>query len=227
MKCIQGDQLGGKKLRKFNVIYLSFKEFGMAALDHENMWFAIATVRTQVVNQIPGGLSKVFSIVLRELFVDGPLADIGRLLEHAGRQHRLFAKLGYFIREGAAHKQTYHCKGDVGCKLCVLCRNIFSEASEAVGDDGEELPRCNAKMYRELDLADSEDLRYSVRRLNELHDDPHFNPDESKTTKKALGFVWSPYNLLGDPAMDPYLDVPNQFFHDWMHMMFVGGVCST
>ena len=24
--------------------------------------------------------------------------------------------------------------------------------------------------------------------------------------------------------MDPYLDVAEQFFHDWMHMIFVGGV---
>jgi hypothetical protein len=67
-----GDQLGGKKLRKFHAIYFAFKEFGIAALSHEDMWFTIATVRTQLVNQIPGGMSKVFSIVLRELFVEGP-----------------------------------------------------------------------------------------------------------------------------------------------------------
>ena len=87
-----GDQLGGKKLRKFNAIYRSFKEFGMAALSHEDMWFTIATVRTQIVNQIPGGMSKVFSIVLRELFVDGPLADIGLVLQHADRTHFFVCK---------------------------------------------------------------------------------------------------------------------------------------
>ena len=219
-----GDQLGGKKLRKFHAIYLSFKEFGMAALSHEDMWFTIATVRTQIVNQIPGGMSKVFSIVLRELFVDGPLADIGLVLQHADRTHRFFAKLGYFIQDGAAHKQTWHCKGDAGCKLCVLCRNIFSEASEVVGEEDEQLLRCNAKKYTDLDLANSDDLRYAVRRLNALHDDPAFDVDEFETREKALGFRWSPYNLLGDPDMDPYLDVPNQFFHDWMHMIFVGGL---
>jgi len=219
-----GDQLGGKKLRKFHAIYFAFKEFGAPALAHENLWFTIATVRTQVVNQIPGGMSKVFSIVMRELFVDGPLADIGMVLEHGGRSHRFFAKLGYFIQDGAAHKQTWHCKGDAGCKLCVLCRNLFSLASEVVDEDGEELLRCNVKKYAELDLATSADLRYSVRRLNELHDDPAIQPDEFANREKALGFTWSPYNILGDPEMDPYLDVPEQFFHDWMHMIFVGGI---
>ena len=219
-----GDQLGGKKLRKFHAIYFSFKEFGIAALSHENMWFTIATVRTQVVNTIPGGMSKIFSLVMKELFVDGPLSDLGLLLEHNGRSHRLFAKLGYFIQDGAAHKQTWHCKGDAGCKLCVLCRNVFSLASEVVGEDGEELLRCNVKKRSELDLATSADLRYAVRRINELHDAPDFDPTEFEVRQKALGFTWSPYNLLGDVSMDPHLDVPSQFFHDWMHMIFVGGV---
>ena len=219
-----GDQLGGKKNRKFHAIYFSFREFGIAALSHENMWFTIATVRTQVVNTIPGGMSKIFSLVLRELFVDGPLSDLGLRLEHNGRVHRLFAKLGYFIQDGAAHKQTWHCKGDAGCKLCVLCRNLFSLASEVVGEDGAEVLRCNTKRYSELDLASSADLRYAVRRLNALRVDPTISPNEFEVREKALGFTWSPYNLLGDETMDPYLDVPSQFFHDWMHMIFVGGV---
>ena len=136
-------------------------------------------------------MTKVFSIVMRELFIDGPLADIGMLLEHDGRSHRFFAKLGYFIQDGAAHKQTWHCKGDAGCKLCVSCRNIFSLASEVV--DGEELFRCNVKQYADLDLADWDDLRYSVRRLNELHDDPDMQPEEFATREQALGFTWTTY----------------------------------
>ena len=188
-----GDQLGGKKLRKFHAINFSFKEFGIAALSHEDLWFTIATVRTQIVNKILGGISKVFSIVLRELFVDGPLADIGLVMEHAsGRTRRFFVKLGYFIQDGAAHKQTWHCKGDYGCKYCVLCRNIFSYASEVVDEEGDELLRCCTKTYAELDLASSEDLRWSVRRLNTLRDDPEIDADEFAIREKALGFTWSP-----------------------------------
>ena len=219
-----GDALGGKHLRKFHAIYFSFKEFGLAALAHEDMWFTIATLRSQVVNEVPGGLSKVFGILLQELFVDGPLSDIGLLLQSADRTHRLFSKLGLFIQDGAAHKGTWHCKGDSGCKLCVLCRNIFSLASEVAAEDGEVMLRCNAKTYAELDLASGADLRYAVRRINELRLDPLVLDDDFENLEKALGFTWSPYNLLGDESMDPYLDVPNQFIHDWMHMIFVGGV---
>ena len=77
-------------------------------------------------------------------------------------------------------------KGDAGCKLCVLCRNIFSEASEVVGEEDEQLLRCNAKEYTDLDLANSDDLRYAVRRLNALHDDPAFDVDEFETREKPL-----------------------------------------
>ena len=153
-------------------------------------------MRTQVVNQIPGGMWKIFSVVLKELFVDGPLADIGLHLETpAGRTLRLFAKLGYFIQDGAAHKQTWHCKGDAGCKLCVLCRNVFSAASEVV-EDGEEVLCCNAKKYADLDLATSEDLQWAVRRLNELHDDPAISPDEFAIRKKALASLGHPIICL-------------------------------
>ena len=130
-------------------------------------------------------MSKVFSIVLRELFVDGPLADIGLVLEHAsGRTRRFFAKLGYFIQDGAAHKQTWHRKGESGCKLCVLRRNVFSYASEVVDEEGDELLRCCTKTYAELDLASSEDLRWSVRRLNTLRDDPDIDPNEFAIREK-------------------------------------------
>ena len=101
---------------------------------------------------------------------------------------------------------------------------VFSLASEVVGGDGEELLRCNVKKHSELDLATSADLRYAVRRIDELRADPDTDPTEFEVRQKALGFTWSPYNLLGDASMDPHLDVASQFFHDWMHMIFVGGV---
>ena len=121
-----GDRLGGKKLRKFHAIYLSFKEFGMAALSHEDMWFTIATVRTQIVNQIPGGMSKVFSIVLRELFVDGPLADIGLVLQHADRTHRFLQNLAtsYKMAQPTNRGGTVKAMLVVSCVCCVAIYSV-------------------------------------------------------------------------------------------------------
>ena len=115
-----GDQLGGKKLRKSHDIYLSFKEFGIAGLSNENLWFTIATVRTQVVNQIPGAMSNVFSVILREMFVDGPLADLGLLLENAnGRKHRFFCKAWLFHPRWSSTQADLALQGR--CWLQALC----------------------------------------------------------------------------------------------------------
>ena len=61
-------------------------------------------------------------------------------------------------------------------------------------------------------LANSVDLVWVVGHLNTLRDDPTISEDEFETREKALGFTWSPYNLLGGPDVDPYLDVTQQFF---------------
>ena len=103
---------------------------------------------------MPGGMSVVFGTILRELFADGPMLDVGFELNRPGKTIRLFIRLGLFIMDGLAHKSVCHCKGDMGSKCCVVCRNVFSAVSEiADEDDGSQLFRCNVTKYSELDLA--------------------------------------------------------------------------
>ena len=218
-----GDQIGGKKARKLQAVYFSLLEFGCAALSHEDMWFTMATTRSLKVTLMAGGMAAVFGMILKELFIVGGLAEVGLVLNRAGQPlKRIYIRLGCFIQDGAAHKSTFHCKGESGTKLCVLCRNIFSVKSQICDEDGAAYLQCNVRRKRDLDKATSAELRETVRRL-EAHrlvdDDNTFTQRE-----QALGFVYSPYSLLSDSTLDPYLKVADQFLHDWMHMMFVTGV---
>ena len=214
-----GGQLGSKKGEQIQAVH----EYGGAALAHEDVWFTITTTRSQLARNIPGGMAKVFGAILEDMFVNGPLADVGLWLGSSGRKFHFFAKLGHWIQNGAAHQTTFHCKGDAGCKLCV-CRNLFSQASEVVDEDGSGTLQCKAKDYAELDLAIHDDLKEAVTRLEMLRANPAYAKEEFELIEKALGSVWSPYNLLSDTTLEKYLNVPKPFMHDWMHMMFVTGV---
>ena len=121
----------------------------------------------------------MFGVILEDVFV-------WLWLEDSGRKFRFFAKLGHWIQDGAAHKATFHCKGDAGCKLCVLCRNLFSQASEVVDEDGSGTPQCNAKKYAELDFATHEDLEEAVTRLEMLRASPACDKDDLNCEKKPL-----------------------------------------
>lgn len=222
-----GDAIGGKKLRKFQAVYYSFLEFGPLALNNEKMWFTLTTTRSIEVVKMPGGMALVFGTILHELFIDGSCSEIGITLNKDGEAPiEFYFTITIFVMDGAAHKATWHCKGDSGSKLCLLCRNIFAAASEVVDEDGTNMLRCNACTHAELDLATHEDLVEAVTRINDAHDTllPGDDHDEFDKLQQALGFTYQPYNLLGDAELEAFLDVPKQFLHDWMHMIFVSGV---
>jgi len=218
-----GDPNGGRKARKFQAVYYSFLEFGPPALSHDDLWFTLTTTRSGQVNKIAGGLAQIFAVVLKDVFGRHAVAEVGVVLNRPdGYTVRLFIKLGFFIMDGSAHTYVWHCKGDAGSKLCILCRNLSSHASEVADEDGTFELRCNVTKKSELDLATSQDLRHAVRRLEALKLTD--NPDTFKLREMALGFVWKPYSLLSEVALDDVLAVTEQFLHDWMHMIFVSGI---
>ena len=219
---LPGDQLGGRKLRKFHATYYSFLEFGAAALSREDLWFTLTTQRSVQVASYPGKLAAVFGTILNTLFVDGPMSDLGFELNHDGIVKRMFIKVGVFIMDGLAHKACWHCKGDAGSKFCILDMNAFSALSRVTEEDGTRMLQCNARRLADLDLSTSADMREAVHRL-----EAHRATDTAKVfeiRQKALGFTYEPYNCLSDRRLDEILDVENQFMHDWMHMVFVKGV---
>ena len=136
---IPGDQIGGKKHRKFQTVYFSFMEF-QDALSHEDCWFTAVTYRSSQVALMAGGMAAVFGTLIKTCFVDNYLSVVGLVLNRDGRPPtRVFARLGCFVQDGAAHKSTWHCKGEAGSKICILCRNLFSARSELCDEDGGEL----------------------------------------------------------------------------------------
>lgn len=225
---VPGNQLSHDNKRKVWVVYFSFLEFGTAALSREDMWFCVLACRSSEVSRVSGGMGQVFGAIAK-LFFGGDVHDmsVGGVVMNLedGTAIRLFARLDMFLQDGGAHKAVWHCKGDAGTKLCMLCRNLYSESSELADEDGSDLLTCSLIYESQLDFATDEDIRSSVRRLAARR-----ATETTVTFAKwcqAVGFRHEPHGMLLDPSLDHIVQPASQFVHDWMHAVFVHGVFNT
>jgi hypothetical protein len=225
---VPGNPLATDNRRKVWVVYFSFLELGPAVLCHEEAWFCVMAKRSHDVNQVSGGMSQVFKAIVKMFFG----ADIHNLATggmhwtgHDGSSGRLFAHMGMFLQDGGAHKTVWHCKGDAGSKLCMLCRNLYTQKSQLVAEDGSHMLTCSLIHEADLDFATDDDIRGSVRRLAVRH-----ATDSNVVFKQwsmVIGFRHEPNGMLMDPTLDNLVQPATHFCHDWMHAIFVHGVFNT
>lgn len=226
---VPGNALSADNRRKMWVIYISFVELGPAALSREDSWFCVTAKRSSEVAKVAGGISQVFSGVLRFMFGESGFniktAGIYLPLGGAIGGTRLFAELGVILQDGGAHKLVWHCKGDAGTRFCMLCRNLVSLESDLVAEDSTKLLACSVIHEADLDFATDSDIRGTVRRLA-AHADRETKA-EFIMRQQAVGFTHEPYSILLDQALESYVAPATQFSHDWMHAIFVHGVFNT
>ena len=225
---VPGNALSHDNRRKVWVVYFSFMELGATMLSSEEAWFCMLVARSSEVSKVSAGMGQVFAAVIKRFFGDGghDLSSAGLALRSSsGELVRLFCSLGMVLQDGGAHKSVWHCKGDAGTKLCMLCRNLYSEESELVDEDGSNLLTCTLVHEAELDFATDADIKGAVRRLAAKA------ASESAAGfsmwQQAIGFRHEPDGLLLDAELDDIVLPASQFCHDWMHAVMVHGVLNT
>ena len=140
---------------------------------------------------------------------------------HSGPR-RIWATLSLIIQDGAAHKYTWRARGDGASKLCLLCQNLFSDASEICDSDGSALLRCN--VLDEADLIASDDAgvravaRYIEARFGVLA------PSDFTRLQQAIGMTHAERSILLDLSLDAIVKPTSQLVHDWMHCLFADGI---
>ena len=144
--------------------------------------------------------------------------------EHSYNAMKFWAKLSMILQDGGAHKSTFHPTGDGGSKLCMLCRNIWTESSHMCDEDGSNLLRCNIIKTSELVLATSKDLRNCARYLERAV--TMLGAGAFAELQQSLGITHEPYGILLDRALDHIIQPTEVFMHDWMHLLFVSGVAN-
>ena len=163
-----GNPLATMNNRKFHAIYWTFIEFGENALSHEEGWFTCCTEFSTTVNKVRAGLSQVFAAIIK-VFMDPHghnFETTGMLLNFPnGKCIRLWAVIGGFLQDGAAHKSVWHCRGDGASCPCLKCLNYFTEESRLVDEDGSNMLVCSVLKFKDLKPASSRDVRNKARYL--------------------------------------------------------------
>ena len=223
-----GNVLSTHNKRKFQAVYFSLLELGQAALSHEECWWCIMVEMSLVVNTVAATMSQVFGALIKKFFDKSgwDLSTSGVLLPGCdGSRHRLFAKLGFFLQDGAAHKATWHSRGEAGSKFCLLCKNLFTECSKIVDADGTNLLKCNVIKKCDLEPAGPRDLRHAARYL--ARKSSTVSAPEFIELQQALGLTHQEHSILLDRTLDSIVDPVGHYLHDWMHCLMVDGVCNV
>ena len=224
---VPGAQINHRNDRAFWIIYASFLEFGPLTLMNENAWITLSQITTIAAHDVVSGISQIFGALLKDMFCglfDPELAGI-HLTDSAGSRIRLFWKLGAFVMDGAAHKHLWHCKGDAGLKLCMLCLNLYTRESQITQQDGTRGLVCDLLDESALRFATDVQVRGAVRRLAAKSITDQQGIFQKRQT--VVGFRHEPYNLLLMPELDRVVKPVSQFCHDPQHTIFVNGVFNT
>ena len=129
-----GDALKGTNLKKFQAIYWSFKQFGVAALSTETLWFTLCAVRSTYVQRTPGGMSFIYARLIETFFQHGAnFFDEGINLVLDALLVVFFAKIGISLADGDAHRANIGVVGASGILLCPFCQNCVAPKSDRAG----------------------------------------------------------------------------------------------
>ena len=220
-----GNPLATRNDRKFQAMYWSFLELGVQALSREEAWFTVMCEFSLVVNQLQAGLSQAVGEVIKLFFdPDGFSFSGGGIVLPFESPIRLFAKVGAIIQDGGAHKYVWHSRGDGASKFCLLCKNLFNQESHITDEDGTHLLACNVIKWSGLLQATSAQLRNDARWLEVQS--RTVQGDAFTEMQQGLGITYHPRALLLDRALADVLDPVKVYVHDWMHAIFVDGVCN-
>lgn len=219
-----GNQLLAVNKRKVWIIYFAFIEMGLH-LHNEAAWCPIAAEPSVMLKDVESGVSQIFAKIISEFFGHrGHDMSTGgiNLVGPDGNSIRLWVCLDMFVQDGGAHKIIWGAKGDAGTRCCMLCKNLVSESSGLVNDDGTDLLVCKPLRERELNCATDAEIKASILRLHAFRATLR-NP-EYKMREQAIGFTLMPHGILEDASIAQHIRPASQFMHDWMHCIFSGGV---
>jgi hypothetical protein len=227
------DGLAKNHHRKSAIFYWSFKEFGMRALAHEQVWGIIANVRVDECKAIDGGIARVFEKVLDDFFgvasnmqVAGATMSIDGSVRGEPRMTRtIHAKAGIVLADIPALKELVECIGHSGMKFCCLCQDCIQTKS----DIGELLPTITAKAVHMsctllscFELHTNESIQATVRRVNALHagliaNDKTVvqNGEDYRLRCQVLGWSWSSANIVLNEKFN--IKLADSIMYDWAH----------
>ena len=208
------------------IIYLSFVEYG-ADLCREQLWLTLFTCRSSIVSELASGIGQVIRLLLEDTFSNPfgiPLHGI-RLKGKNRDDTLLFFNIAMFCQDGAAQKLTFSNKQDAGCRICMLCKNLFRtrQASELEDEPQDVL----AKHIRVADLAlTTDELLQSWQRMKARKDTCTKVQFKQWQVAAGLDYSDSALPLFSSLIEQKLLNPCSQYAHDYTHALCSKGALS-
>ena len=110
-----GNPYRPEKSRTLQCVYWIFTDFPQYVLQRSGAWFVFATVRSTILEKLPGGFSQFMGMVLHSFFkAHGDSFDKGIMLPSDDAAFVIRARLGGLLCDDKAHTQNFSLKGASG-----------------------------------------------------------------------------------------------------------------
>ena len=223
---VPGNVLGHHVTRKVWCFYMSILEFGPLQLQKEQAWLTVMIQRTSIVNALAAGVSQLYKILLRAIFLN-PSCQVshGLAVKVQGSVKHIYLDFGGILQDGGAHKNTWSVKGDGGTRFCPLCLNLVSSRSNLVSQDGETILTSDMHFCSNLVLASNVSIWKSIDTLAKKKGE--LTQHNFKLWEQAAGYNFEPEGLLFDKELRLFVKPADHFLHDYMHCILCNGIMAT
>ena len=220
-----GSPLRPEKSRTLQCLYWTFVEFPDWLLSRTSAWFCLGTIRSTVVDQLPGNLSQLVAVVMAKFFSPtGPSFESGFTVCKGADRVTMKAVFGGFLCDEKAHKQVVDCKGASGWKPCVSCRNVMSRVDRAAMRAHGAVPVSHANPA-DFDRHTNESVYTVVDHLQHVKATRPARQYQEESS--LLGFNTNPQGVMLDPNMRRFHRPIDHTIRDWMHVIVNGGVANV
>jgi len=132
-----GNVLRPDKGRAVQNIYWAFSEWPEWYLSRADAWLNFGCLRSNIVAQLPGGMSGLMVQILHRFFnTKGPnFAVAGGMIDRGPLGAVVFkARLAGLLGDEKGLKEVFGAKGPNATRPCLSCKNICQFMDEALGD---------------------------------------------------------------------------------------------
>ena len=223
-----GNPLRPDNGRKYHAFYISFLEFGPAALSDDSLWFPVATLRSKVCSQVVGGLASVMRILISSWFVDPLQAHCGIML-YLPVPIMCLIRMGRVSADADALRGLLSLKGTSGIRPCPCCRNVLKKGHRAARAAAAYCVDIASTEFDRFDLCEDEDFYVGQNLLSHLN--VIATRGAFQQAEKALGQVHNALSVFSGAEGSGIVQSASMLTLDWMHIFFVGGIynllCGT
>ena len=231
-----GDKLKTHNRRKTMDVIFNFAELGANMLSLTCTWLLPVSIRHEQFDNIEGGWSRVFCLIMRKLFM-GPenFASTGVAVTIFGQHRLIYAKLHWLISDGDGHRMTFCWKGASGLRPCLVHSNILKKecaALETLGPDYVDITCCEPGRFKRKSARQFAVGAEKVRRAHERYNT--FDGVRRGITKALLenietaeGFTYKPHGVPWDIELARSCDMFGAILMDWAHSALQDGTLSV